>query len=259
MEKPTIIIRIKIRKMMIIISMFSSSTRALGWGALSCALWQNLATRCWRCSQGDNMHCSHASLQQWSSGRLRSRWRSSARRGKPIAGWIASTVIASIALITSKWSHIIIFQHYYHFHGHHSLYHHRLCALFWSFSSRRTVCQRYNHLQKPGVSRTMIHGSICTPLSPWHSPPFFLYSTLSPVLILCRCVSVQYDKPFNWIKFQFIKHVSGCVCAVFNLIKFQFIKHVSVCVQYDKPCCTNDVTEDCESMDQSCAWEQTCK
>jgi len=29
--------------------------------------------------------------------------------------------------------------------------------------------------------------------------------------------------------------------------------------QYDKPCCTDTVTEDCESMDQSCGWEQTCK
>jgi len=29
--------------------------------------------------------------------------------------------------------------------------------------------------------------------------------------------------------------------------------------QYDKPCCTDTVTENCESMDQSCGWEQTCK
>ena len=121
-------------------------------------------------------------------------------------------------------------------HDYHLLYHHCHRTLAWSFSSWRTVCQRYNHLQKPGVSRTMIHNSICTPLPPWHSPPFFLYSTLSPVLIvsLCSMTSLLIELNFN------------------SLIMYVY-------VQYDKPCCTNDVTEDCESMDQSCAWEQTCK
>ena len=36
-------------------SMFSSSTRALEWAALSCALWQNLATRHLPCKQGDRL------------------------------------------------------------------------------------------------------------------------------------------------------------------------------------------------------------
>ena len=36
------------------VSMFSSSKRALGLGAPSCALWQNLATRRWQCRQGED-------------------------------------------------------------------------------------------------------------------------------------------------------------------------------------------------------------
>ena len=34
-----------------------------------------------------------------------------------------------------------------------------------------------------------------------------------------NCVSVQYDKPFNWIKFQFLNHV--CVCAVWQALLHQ--------------------------------------
>ena len=206
----------------------------LVWQPQSCAPSRNLFTRRLLCKQGDDYDADDRDYPQKCAticllcpGLLRTRWRNSAIRVKPGAGWIASMV--------RHWAchhspdKIIIISSIHHFHLL-SLptYHWMVISIIqrhcdpMTSSSSRTLCQCNNHVHKSGVS--------------YHWPlnhPILLQSLIfNNMANLVLVLLTDQNLPFS------------CLNSVF---------------QYDKPCCTDTVTENCENMDQSCAWKQTCK
>jgi len=76
---------------------------------------------------------------------------------------------------------------------------------------------------------------------------------------LYQALAMQTRSVENQMKEQCDKGQAWCWMNCLNVPQEPCANATITCTnQYDKPCCTDTVTENCENMDQSCAWKQTC-